>query len=144
MPRKGWKKPPGYAGYVHSPKQSRRGQRTAGAAVLRAARARAGGKASTNAEAETPNLEEDDAASTLQDLAQDATQQDDRLISSRLRRRQTEVRTSELQDGVDPSGGSESFPPEGGMPDLSDGDDMESLAQPQSKKKKGGFCSCGT
>ena len=90
MPRKGWKKPPGYGGYKHNAPKSVRGRTpTAGPAVLRAARARAGKDVVENQESAIAGSTEE---TVVDDGAVDAVEsavEKEALISSRLRCRKS-------------------------------------------------------
>ena len=137
MPRKGWKKPPGYGGYKHNAPKSVRGRTpTAGPAVLRAARARAGKDVVENQESAIAGSTEE---TVVDDGAVDAVEsavEKEALISSRLRCRKSshedkETDIAEVSDDEDVN----DAPVGGGSVGFSSDDD-EYVQQPKKKKKK--------
>ena len=136
MPRKGWKKPPGYGGYKHNAPKSVRGRTpTAGPAVLRAARARAGKDVVENQQSAIAGSTEE---TVVDDGAVDAVEsavEKEALISSRLRCRKSshedkETDIAEVSDDEDVN----DAPVGGGSVGFSSDDD-EYVQQPKKKKK---------
>ena len=132
MPRKGWRKPPGYAGYQRSATRSRRaGSPSAGPHLL------LGGDATADIDeaASTPAIAEatQETEHANVDTAEADTRPDDGLISSRLRQRDLhEMVQSAGDEGVNTIDGSNSPPPES---DDDSSDDDEVAYQPHPKKR---------
>ena len=128
MPRKGWRKPPGYGGYQRSATRPRRaGSPSAGPHLL------LGGDATADIDeaASTPAIAESTQETEPADVdtsAEPNTRSDDGLISSRLRQRDLhEMVQSAGDEGVNTIDGSNSPPPES---DDDSSDDDEVAFQP--------------